>query len=57
MTAAETDIDNLQSDMTSAKADIISINTDITNIQNTLLNLVPLGDDELQAMLNQVYTK
>ena len=57
MAAAEKDIDNLQSDMTSAKADIISINTDITNIQNTLKNLVPLTDDELQAMLNQVYAK
>lgn len=54
--AAETDIDNLQSDMTSAKVDINNINTNITSIQNTLLNLVPLGDDELQAMLNAVYT-
>ena len=57
MAAAETDIDNLQSDMTSAKADINNINTNITTIQNTLKNLVPLTDDELQAMLNQVYSK
>lgn len=56
MAAAETDIDNLQSDMASAKADINGINTDITNIQNTLKNLVPLTDGELQAMLNAVYT-
>ena len=55
--AAETDIDNLQSDMTSAKADINGINANITTIQNTLKNLVPLTDDELQAMLNQVYAK
>ena len=57
MAAAEKDIDNLQADMTTAKNDIISINTDITNIQNTLKNLVPLTDNELQAMLNQVYAK
>ena len=56
MAAAETDIDNLQADMETAKADINNINTNITSIQNTLLNLVPLGDDELQAMLNAVYT-
>ena len=57
MAAAEKDIDKLQADMTAAQGDINGINTDITNIQNTLLNLVPLGDDELQAMLDQVYTK
>ena len=57
MTAAETDIDNLQADMTAAQGDINGINANITTIQNTLKNLVPLTDDELQAMLNQVYTK
>ena len=55
--AAETDIDNLQSDMRTAQSDINNINADITNINNKLLNLVPLTDDELQAMLNQVYAK
>ena len=57
MAAAEKDIDKLQADMTAAQGDINGINTDITNIQNTLLNLVPLTDDELMAMLNQVYAK
>ena len=57
MAAAEKDISKLKSDMTAAQSDINGINTDITNIQNTLLNLVPLTDDELQAMLNQVYAK
>ena len=57
MTAAETDITKLKSDMTAAQGDINGINNNITNIQNTLKNLVPLTDDELQAMLNQVYSK
>ena len=57
MTAAETDIDNLQSDMRTAQGDINNINADITNINNKLLNLVPLTDGELMAMLNQVYAK
>ena len=50
MTAAETDIDALEASMGNAEANI-------TNIQNILDNLVPLKDDELMAMLNQVYTK
>ena len=57
MAAAEKDIDKLQSDMTAAQGDINGINNNITTIQNTLKNLVPLTDDELQAMLNQVYSK
>ena len=57
MTAAETNIDNLQADMTAVQGDINGINTNITTIQNTLKNLVPLTDDELQTMLNQVYAK
>ena len=57
MTAAETDINKLKSDMTAAQGDINGINNNITTIQNTLKNLVPLTDDELQAMLNQVYSK
>ena len=57
MAAAETNITNLQTDMRAAQGDINNINTDITSIQNTLKNLVPLTDDELQAMLNQVYAK
>ena len=57
MAAAEKDIDKLQADMTAAQGDINGINNNITNIQNTLKNLVPLTDDELQAMLNQVYAK
>ena len=57
MAAAEKDIDKLQADMTAAQGDINGINNNITTIQNTLKNLVPLTDDELQAMLNQVYTK
>ena len=55
MAAAEKDIDKLQSDMSAAQGDINGINTDITNIQNTLLNLVPLTNDELDTMLNTVY--
>ena len=55
MTAAETDIDNLQADMRTAQGDINNINTDITKIQNQLLNLVALTNDELDAMLNEVY--
>ena len=57
MAAAEKDIDKLQADMTAAQGDINGINNNITTIQNTLKNLVPLTDDELQAMLNQVYAK
>ena len=57
MAAAEKDIDNLQADMTAAQGDINGINNNITTIQNTLKNLVPLKDDELMAMLNQVYAK
>ena len=57
MAAAEKDIDKLQSDMSAAQGDINGINNNITTIQNTLANLVPLTDDELQAMLNQVYAK
>lgn len=55
MTAAETDIDNLQADMRAAQGDINNINADITNINNKLLNLVALTNDELDAMLNEVY--
>ena len=55
MTAAETDIDSLQSDMRTAQGDINNINADITKIQNQLLNLVALTNDELDAMLNEVY--
>ena len=55
MTAAETNITNLQTDMRAAQGDINNINTDITNIQNQLLNLVALTNDELDAMLNEVY--
>lgn len=55
MTAAETDIDSLQSDMRTAQDDINNINADITNINNKLLNLVPLTNDELDTMLNEVY--
>ena len=55
MTAAETDIDSLQTDMRAAQSDIKNINTDITKIQNQLLNLVALTNDELDAMLNEVY--
>ena len=57
MAAAEKDIDKLQADMTAAQGDINGINNNITTIQNTLKNLVPLTDDELQAMLNQLYAK
>lgn len=57
MAAAETDITKLKSDMSAAQGDINGINNNITTIQNTLANLVPLTDDELQAMLNQVYAK
>ena len=55
MAAAEKDIDKLQSDMTAAQGDINGINNNITTIQNTLKNLVPLTNDELDAMLNEVY--
>ena len=55
MTAAETNITNLQTDMRAAQSDINNINTDITKIQNQLLNLVALTNDELDAMLNEVY--
>ena len=55
MTAAETNITNLQTDMRAAQSDINNINTDISNIQNQLLNLVALTNDELDAMLNEVY--
>ena len=55
MTAAETDIDSLQSDMRTAQGDINNINADITNINNKLLNLVALTNDELDAMLGEVY--
>ena len=55
MTAAETNITNLQTDMRAAQGDINNINTDITKIQNQLLNLVALTNDELDAMLNEVY--
>ena len=56
MTAAEADIDSLQSDMTSAQGDINTINANITAIQNQIAVLTSLTDDELQAMLDQVYT-
>ena len=55
MTAAEADIDNLESDMTAAQGDITNINTDITNIQAQLANLIPLTNAELDAMLEEVY--
>ena len=48
MTAAEADIDNLESDMTAAQGDI-------TNIQAQLANLIPLTNAELDAMLEEVY--
>ena len=56
MTAAEADIDSLQSDMTSAQGDINTINANITAIQNQIAVLTSLTDDELQEMLNKVYT-
>ena len=56
MTAAEADIDGLKSDMTTAKSDISTINTNITAIQNQIAVLTSLTDEELQAMLDQVYT-
>ena len=55
MAAAETDISKLKADMQTAQGDINNINTDITKIQNQLLNLVALTNDELDAMLNEVY--
>ena len=55
MTAAEADIDSLESDMTAAQGDITNINTDITNIQAQLANLIPLTNAELDAMLEEVY--
>ena len=56
MTTAEADIDSLQSDMTSAQGDINTINANITAIQNQIAVLTSLTDEELQAMLDQVYT-
>ena len=56
MTAAEADIDGLQSDMTTAQSDISGINKNITAIQNQIAVLTSLTDEELQAMLDQVYT-
>ena len=56
MTAAEADIDSLQSDMTSAQGDINTINANITAIQNQIAVLTSLTNEELQAMLDQVYT-
>ena len=61
----KTTVGNAQSGLVKDVADLKDIDagsrlttaeTNITNIQNTLKNLVPLTDDELQAMLNQVYT-
>ena len=48
MTAAEADIDNLESDMTAVQGDI-------TNIQAQLANLIPLTNAELDAMLEEIY--
>lgn len=56
MTAAEADIDGLQSNMIAAQGDINTINTNITAIQNQIAVLTSLTDEELQAMLDQVYT-
>ena len=56
MTAAEADIDGLESDMTTAQNDITNINSNITAIQNQIAVLTSLTDEELQAMLDQVYT-
>ena len=56
MTAAEADIDGLEADMTGAKGDITNINANITAIQNQIAVLTSLTDEELQAMLDQVYT-
>ena len=56
MTAAEADIDGLESDMTTAQGDITNINANITAIQNQIAVLTSLTDEELQAMLDQVYT-
>ena len=56
MTAAEADIDGLESDMTTAQGDITNINANITAIQNQIAVLTSLTDDELQAMLDKVYT-
>ena len=56
MTAAEADIDGLEADMTNAKGDITNINSNITAIQNQIAVLTSLTDDELQAMLDKVYT-
>lgn len=56
MTAAETDIDGLEADMANAQGDINTINSNITAIQNQIAVLTSLTDEELQAMLDQVYT-
>ena len=56
MTAAEADIDGLESDMTTAQGDITNINANITAIQNQIAVLTSLTNEELQAMLDQVYT-
>ena len=56
MTAAEADIDGLEEDMTAAQGDITNINSNITAIQNQIAVLTSLTDDELQEMLNKVYT-
>ena len=60
----KTTVGNAQSGLVKDVADLKAIDADsrlttaetnITNIQNILNNLVPLKDDELMAMLNQVY--
>ena len=56
MTAAEADIDGLEADMAGAQGDITNINANITAIQNQIAVLTSLTDEELQAMLDQVYT-
>ena len=56
MTTAEADIDGLEADMAGAQSDISGINKNITAIQNQIAVLISLTDEELQAMLDQVYT-
>ena len=56
MTTAEADIDGLEADMAGAQSDISGINKNITAIQNQIAVLTSLTDEELQAMLDQVYT-
>ena len=60
----KTTVGNAQSGLVKDVADLKSIDassrlttaeTNITNIQKQLLNLVPLTNDELDAMLNEVY--